>query len=458
MASRRVVLIVMCIGYFLVLLDVTIVNVALPSIGSELHASVSGLQWVVDGYALALASLMLAGGTTGDLHGHKRVVLSGLLVFGIGSLGCGLAPGTGALVGARVVQGTGAALLLPGTLAVISHAFPKPAEQAKAIGAWAGIGSVALPAGPLLGGLLIQGLGWRSVFLINVPIVVVALGVASRVVRESRESRGRRLDLAGVALGALLLGAVTFAFIRAGRSGITGPGALIALAAAVALLGAFVAVERSRTDPMLPLALFRCPPFSAANAVAAVMNLGTLGMLFTLTLYLQGLQHRSALQAGAAMVPAFAPLSVLAPIAGRLTARVGPRLPMIAGLLTSATGIALLARLDATSGYGTLLVAIALWGIGLGLLTQAVVAAAMGSVPAPRAGLASAVNNTARQAGGAIGIAAFGALAGSPTNHETFLAGMRTAALTAAGLYVAAAALSGRLIPHAGDLRRAKQA
>ncbi|MEV6290737.1 MFS transporter [Streptomyces sp. NPDC051896] len=184
-------LVVMCVGYFLVLLDVTIVNVALPRIGSGLGADVSGLQWVVDGYALALASLMLTAGTLGDLHGHKRIVLIGLVVFGAGSLACGLAPGVAVLVAARVVQGIGAALLLPGTLAIISDAFPEGAGQAKAIGVWAGIGSLALPAGPLLGGALVDGFGWRAIFLLNVPIVLLALAWAGSIVRESREPQSR---------------------------------------------------------------------------------------------------------------------------------------------------------------------------------------------------------------------------------------------------------------------------
>ena len=217
--SPRAVLVVMCAGYFLVLLDVTIVNVALPTIASGLGASVSDLQWVVDGYALALASLMLAGGTIGDLRGHKRVVMAGLVVFGAGSLGCGLAPSVGALVAARVVQGAGAAALLPGTLAIISHAFPEGREQARAIGVWAGIGSLALPAGPLAGGALIAAFGWRAIFLVNVPIVLFALAATARVVRESADPQGRELDRGGVALGAAFLAAGTFAFIEGGRSG-----------------------------------------------------------------------------------------------------------------------------------------------------------------------------------------------------------------------------------------------
>ena len=208
--DRTIVLVVMCVGYFLVLLDVTVVNVALPDIASSLGASVSDLQWVVDGYAIALASIMLAGGTAGDLYGHKRVVMTGLAVFGVGSLGCGLAPDPFLLVAARVVQGTGAALLLPGTLAIVTRAFPDSGERARAIGIWAGIGSAALPAGPLVGGALVDWLGWRSVFFLNLPIVLAAGAVAVRVVPESRRAPERRLDLPGTVLGALLLGVVTF--------------------------------------------------------------------------------------------------------------------------------------------------------------------------------------------------------------------------------------------------------
>ena len=212
-ASRGAVLLVMCVGYFLVLLDVTIVNVALPTIGHRLRVSVSGLQWVVDGYALALAGLMLTGGTVGDLRGHKRVVLGGLYVFGIASLGCGLAGAAGILIACRVLQGIGAALMLPGTLAVIANAYPDERERARAIGVWAGVGSCALPAGPLLGGVLVQTVGWRWVFLLNVPIVVVASVATARVVTESRARAARRLDLPGAALGAVALVGVTSAFI-----------------------------------------------------------------------------------------------------------------------------------------------------------------------------------------------------------------------------------------------------
>ena len=327
--SPLAVLVVMCVGYLLVLLDVTIVNVALPQIGAGLGASVSGLRWVVDGYALALASLMLFGGTIGDLHGHKRVVLTGLVLFGLGSLACGLASSVSFLVAARVAQGVGAALLLPGTLAIISHAFPGREEQAKAIGLWAGIGSLALPAGPLLGGLLIDSFGWRAVFVVNVPIVAVSFAAAALLIDESHDGQGRRLDLAGVSLGALVLAATT---------------------------SAVIVVERSRRDrAMLPLALFRRPSFSVANGVARTMNLCTLGTLFVLTLYLQSVQHRSPLAAGIALVPVFAPLALIAPFGGRLTSRLGSRLPMAAGLIVAAAGLGLLLRTEASSDYLVLL-------------------------------------------------------------------------------------------------------
>jgi MFS transporter, DHA2 family, methylenomycin A resistance protein len=449
-SSRALVLVVMCVGYFLVLLDVTVVNVALPSIGSDLHAGVGGLQWVVDGYAIALATLMLAGGTIGDLHGHKRVVLTGLAAFGVASLGCALAPTAAALVAFRVLQGVGAALLLPGTLAVIANAFPERGEQARAIGIWAAIGSIALPAGPLVGGALIEAIGWRAVFFVNVPIVLAALAAAVAVVRESTDEQGRRLDAAGVALGALTLAAVIFAIIEAGHGGRPAD-VVVAIAIGAASLAAFVAVEHRRPEPMLPLPLFARPNFTAANAIAGAMNLGTLGLLFAFTLYLQRVQGRSALEAGLALIPLFAPLSIIAPYAGRLTARAGSRWPMAAGLVLAAAGVALLTGADAHTSYTTLLPALLLWGTGMGFLTPAVVAAAVGAVPGERAGLGSAVNNTARQAGGAIGIAACGAIAGNPASRS-FVGGLHMVALVVAALFAAAALASLFAIP-AGDSR-----
>ncbi|MER6423053.1 MFS transporter [Streptomyces sp. NPDC001137] len=451
--SPRTVLFVMCAGYFLVLLDVTIVNVALPRIGSSLGTDIGGLQWVVDGYALALAALMLTSGTAGDLYGHRRVVLTGLVVFGAGSLACGLAPGVPVLVAARVVQGVGAALLLPGTLAIISRAFPDDAARARAIGVWAGTGSLALPAGPLLGGALTETLGWRAIFLLNVPIVLVALVWSAAIVRESREEQARRLDVPGLLLGSLLLLATTYAFIEGGRAGAGAPQVLVAAALAVLAVPALAVVELRRGDEaMLPVPLLRRPAFDAANVVAGIMNMGTLGTLFVLMLFLQSIQDRSALLAGAAVIPLFAPLAVIAPFGGRITSRIGSRLPAAAGLLVATAGLALLVLAEPHSTYLVLLPAFLLWGIGMGFLTPAVVAAAIAAVPAERSGLASAMNNTARQTGGAIGIAVAGAIAGQPGDETRFVRGFHAVALGAAGLYAAAAvlaliALPGALLP-----------
>jgi MFS transporter, DHA2 family, methylenomycin A resistance protein len=440
---RRIVLLVMCVGYFLVLLDVTIVNVTLPTIGRRLGIGVSGLQWVVDGYALALAGLMLTGGAVGDLYGHKRVVLTGLGLFGVASLACGLAGAAAVLIAARVVQGVGAALMLPGTLAVITDSYPDDGERARAIGLWAGVGSCALPAGPLVGGLLVQSAGWRWVFLLNVPIVAGASVAAARVVSESHGRPSRRLDIPGAALGALALVSVTFAFIAGGHGGV-GPPVLVAVACALAAATAFLVAERRAADPLVPLGLLRRRSFVTANAVAGVMNLATLGLLFVVTLYLQDVRHDGALWAGVVLLPLFAPLSVLAPVGGRIVARTGARPPMLAGLLMAAAGVALLTLSTATSGYLVLLPAVLLWGVGLAFLTPAVVSAAVAAVPAGRAGLGSAVNNTTRQAAGAIGIAAFGAVASNP-GARGFLAGFHLTALIAAALLVAAAAATATL-------------
>jgi MFS transporter, DHA2 family, methylenomycin A resistance protein len=436
--SRKAVLLVMCVGYFLVLLDVTIVNVALPTIGHRLGAGVGELQWVVDGYALALAGLMLTGGTVGDLRGHKRVVLTGLALFGLASLGCGLAGSGGMLIGCRIVQGLGAALMLPGTLAVIANAYPDARDRARAIGVWAGVGSCALPAGPLLGGLLVQTAGWRWVFLLNVPIVAVSAVAAARVVSESRDRSARRLDLGGAALGAIALVGVTFAFISAGHGGSAAP-VVIAGACAVAGAVGFVWAESRARDPLLPLELLRERAFIIANGVAGAMNLGTLGLLFVVTLYLQDVRHDGPLTAGIVLLPLFAPLSVLAPVGGRIAARAGPRLPMLGGLTLAAVGVSLLTFSDAGTGYLTLLPAVLLWGVGLAFLTPAVVSAAVSAVPAERAGLGSAVNNTTRQAAGAIGIAAFGAIASEP-GSPGFMHGFHTVSVIAAALFLIAAA------------------
>lgn len=447
-SRKRLILLIMTAGYFLVLLDVTIINVTLPSIRGALGAGVSELQWVVDGYAVALASLLLAGGTLGDLYGHKRIVLTGLAVFGIASLACGLAPTPEALIEARVLQGVGAAVLLPGTLAIISRAYGGDrGAQARAISIWAAVGSLALPAGPLLGGMLVETTGWRGVFLINLPIVALSMLASAWVVPKSERAQKQGPDWPGILLGAFFLASLTLVFIEGGHTGWSSGPVIAGAVCTIIAFGGFIFAEKRSTSPMLPLRFFRVPGFAGANAVAGLMNLVALGAIFVLTLYLQVVQGNSALLAGFMTVPMFAPLSALAPLSGRFTARFGPRLPMAGGLVIGVVGMILLSRLEAGSDYLTgLLPPMICIGVCLGLLTPAVVAAAMGSVPDSRSGLASGTNNTARQACGAIGVALFGALAGSPSSVGSFLGGLHAAALVGAGLWIIAIVLTLTLV------------
>ncbi len=428
---RTVLFLAMCVGIFLVLLDVTALNVALPAIGAGLRAG-GRLAWVVDGYSVPFAALLLLGGTLGDLTGHRRVVLAGLAVFGAGSLGCALAPGLAVLVAARATQGVGAALLLPGTLAVITRAYPQPAERARAIGLWASIGALSAPAGQVVGGLLVQWTGWRAVFWLNLPLVAGALLATVLAVPADRGEHRRRPDVPGTALAVPGLAGVVYSVVEH---------SLPALVAGLLMLVLFVLVERRSTAPMLPLTLFGNRAFALANGAALVMNAATLGSLYLLSLLLQRVQGRPAAIAGLAALPAFLLLVVVGPVGGRLIGRYGVRRLIVAGATVSAVGLALLALSGPHTSYLLMAPALVVWGAGLGLLTPAVVTGAVSAVPAQRAGLASAVSNTARQTGGAIGVAGCAAVAG-PAGSAGFPAGFRYAVLAGAAALVAVAALT----------------
>ena len=437
MTSPRKVLTVMCAGMFLVLLDVTIVNVALPAVGADLHAGVPALQWVVDGYAIAIAGLLLAGGAVGDRLGHRRVLLIGLGLFGIASLACATAPAIGVLVAARVVQGTGGAVLLPSTMAVIADAFPVPAEQARALGTWAAVSSLALPAGPLLGGLLVGSAGWRWVFWIDVPLVVAAVVATLRVVPESPGRARGSFDLVGMCGLVVGLGALVFAVISVGH----GAGApTVGVAVAVCLVGLAVGLraETQADDPVLPLDLLRRRAFVSPNLVALTMNLVFNGLLFVGTLYLQDVLGRSPLAAGMLVLPLAIPLVALAPVSGRLTARHGPRTAVATGCAIALTGPLLLLGLHRDGGLGWLVAGFALLGCGAGLVTASVVAAVVRATPADRPGLATGMSNTARQTGTATGVAVFGAVAGSPGAVRSFVHGLHVLSVAAAALWAMA--------------------
>ncbi|TYC16915.1 MFS transporter [Actinomadura syzygii] len=432
---------------FLVLLDVTVVNVALPGIGRALGTGLPALQGVVDGYAVAIAGLLLGGGALGDRIGHRRTTLLGLALFGAGSLACGAAPGAGPLIAARAVQGAGAALLLPGSLALITALYPGRAEQARALGVWAGVSSTALPAGPLLGGVLVDSAGWRWIFLLNVPIVVAAaVGVRALVGDPGRAPRADvPLDRAGTLLAPLVLGGLVWTVIAAGHG--HRAAAVIAADASVAAAAGFAVAERRAAAPMLPGGLLRAPAFLGAAAIALIMNLVTNGILFVATLELQQAGHRSAFTAGAMLLPMAVPLALLAPVSGRLTARYGTRLPLGAGAAIAAAGCLSLLGAGGDGGYGPLLPALLAVGIGDGLIVTAVVAASMRAVPPAHAGLAGGFNNTARQVGTALGVAVFGAVAGPASLPGEFASGLHALAWASVALWVAALALT-RAVPN----------
>jgi MFS transporter, DHA2 family, methylenomycin A resistance protein len=341
------------------------------------------------------------------------------------------------------VQGVGAALLLPGSLAIITETFPDRAARAKALGIWAGVSSLALPAGPLLGGFLVASGGWRLIFLVNVPVVLAALVAIPWLVPAGSARPDRQGDTPGTVLAAIGLAAAVFAVIDAGEQGLR-PSSVVGLVVAVVCVAGFVVRERNASAPMLPLDLLRRPAFVGPNLSAGSMNFVINGLLFVTTLFLQGVQHRDALAAGVALLPMFLPLALLSPLAGRLAARFGPRPLLIAGALVAALGAAGFALFEPASGYLALLPALLGLGIGAGLFTAPVVTAAMAAVPAERSGLASGINNTARQTGTALGVAVFGAVAGGPAAAGTFVHEVHVLAGFGAAVWLAVAGLVAR--------------
>jgi MFS transporter, DHA2 family, methylenomycin A resistance protein len=398
-----------CLGYFFVLLDVTVVNVSLANMASNLGTSRDGLQWVVDGYALVLASLMLSAGDIADLVGRRRVFIAGLFLFGGSSVICALAPSVAILVAGRALQGLGAAAILPTSLAIINHAFADSDERTKAIGFWAALGSLALVAGPLAGGVLVDSIDWRAIFWLNVPLVVIALALTIGLVEESSDPVERSIDVRGQLFAIGLLAGLVFFLIEGGRLGWAVPPVVSALVVAVVSAVVFVRTELRRRDPMLQLGYFENPTFSAANAGSGLMNLGTLGALFAFSIYLQQQEGESPIEAGLHILPWTGTLALFAVLGGRIAQRFGPRLPAGLGLALTGVAFVVVALLPSQDGAAAL-TALACAGVGLGVATPALVSAATAAVPAPRAGMAAAVNNTARQAGGAIGVALIGAI------------------------------------------------
>jgi EmrB/QacA subfamily drug resistance transporter len=406
--SQMITLLVTCLGLFMVFLDGSIVNVALPTIQADLHANLSDLQWVVDAYTLPFAALMLTAGTLGDRFGRKRLFLAGLVLFLLGSLLCGVAPTLGWLLFGRAVQGTGAAALSPGSLAVLVAAFPEQRQRAQAIGLWAGISGVGLAAGPLVGGVLIQLSSWPAIFFVNLPVGIATLALGWPLLSESRNPNAQRIDLPGLVLVTGTLVCLILALIESSSQGWTSPLILGLFSGAVVCLAAFLLVEARVREPMLPLGLFRNRVFSVANVAGLLVGFAMLGTLFFITQFLQSVQGYTPLEAGLRSLPTTAGIFVVSPLAGMLTARLGPRLPIVLGALLAALALFLLLSIEPDTSYATLWWKFGLFGIGLGLMLSPLTAAVLSGTPPQLAGLGSSVNNTSRQVGFSLGVAVLG--------------------------------------------------
>lgn len=445
LASRtgRAVLAAATLGSAMALLDSTVVNVALRQIGEDLDASLGDLQWVANGYLLTLAALTLLGGSLGDRYGRRRIFVIGVIGFAATSAACGLAPSAPFLVVARIAQGVAAALLTPGSLAMIQGSFA-PADRARAIGTWSGFGSMAAAIGPFVGGWLVDAASWRWVFLINLPVAALAL-VAARAVPETRDPEAvPGFDAGGAVLGALCLGGVTYALIQWTT---TPPAAAVALVLGLVAGVAFVVAERRSPHPMLPLSLFASRQFSAANVMTLLTYAALGGVLFFLVLQLQTVAGYGALRAGLATLPITVVMVLLAGRGGALAARIGPRLPMAVGPLLCGVGAFLLARVDADVAYWLdVAVPLTVFGLGLATLVAPLTATVLAAAPDHHAGVASGVNNAVARAGSLLAVAALPLLVGlSGEDYQVpsaFGDGYRAAMLWCAGILVVSGALS----------------
>ncbi|MDV7216838.1 MFS transporter [Streptomyces prunicolor] len=441
------VLAVCCLSLLITALDTTAVNVALPAVGHDLHAPVSGLQWTVDGYTLAVAAFMMLAGSSADRIGRRRVFQAGLVLFTAGSLACSLAPTLGWLIAFRVMQGLGASMLNPVALSIITHAFPDPRERARAIGLWGTTVGLSLAAGPVVGGLLVASAGWRSIFWINIPIGVAALVLAAMFVPESRAAAPRRPDPVGQVLVVTLLTSLIFAIIEGSHRGYgsTSIVALFALAAGAAV--ALPGYERRREQPLVDPVFFRSVPFAGSFVAAVTAFLVLSGFLFLNTLYLQDVRGCSALQAGLLTMPMAVGTALASPLSGRLTAARGPRPPLVAaGLLIGAAALTL-TTLTPTTPWAILLVAYVLLGIGFGLVNAPITSTAVAGMPRAQAGVSAAITTTGRQVGNNLGVAVLGSIVTARTRAPGG-AGFATAShagwwiLTTGGLLIAAIGLA----------------
>ena len=407
------VLAICCMSLLLVSIDNTIVNVALPKIQRDLHASVSGLQWVIDAYTLVLASLLMLAGSTADRLGRRRVFQSGLAVFTIASLLCSVAPSLGWLVAFRVLQAIGGSMLNPVAMSIITNVFTDPRDRARAIGVWGAVVGVALALGPVLGGALVDSIGWRSIFWVNIPVGIAAAILAALFIPESRSPQPRRVDPVGQLLVVTILATLTYAIIEGPHLGWTSPGIIALFAVSAGSLTVLIAYEGRREQPLIDVRFFHSTPFSGAAAIAVCGFAGFSGFLFLNTLYLQDVRGYTALQAGLCTLPMAVMSLVFAPLSGRLVGTRGSRIPLVVAGVTMAVAALLLSRLTATTPLALLLFSYLVFGIGFGMLNPPITNTAVSGMPRAQAGVAAAIASTSRQVGQSLGVAVVGSVAGA---------------------------------------------
>jgi MFS transporter, DHA2 family, methylenomycin A resistance protein len=450
-AGSSIVLFTTCLGVLMAALDVSVVNLALPHIDRELHAGVSALQWVVDAYNLAYASLILTGGTLADLYGRRRVFVLGTALFLLGSLVCAWAPDTPTLIAGRAVTGVGAALEFPASLALLSVAFPDPRDRGRAIGIWASCHGLAFVIGPTVGGLFVERAGWRSIFLCVVPIAALAILLSWHALSESADSRGRQLDPSGQALAIAALGTVSLAAIQGPHWGWSSEPTLLCLGIATAATGLFLLVEARRPVPLLPLDLFRRPGFAGACVVAGCMTFGMYAMLFLVPLYLQVVRGAKALTVGLELLPLSLTFLTVSRRSGDLAHRFGPRIMTTAGMTLMGVGLLNLGAIGTQSSLAWVEGSLLCLGLGLGLNTGPVMTVAMTNVPASRSGMGSGVINTTRMVGATLGVAGLGSLFAAHTGEQVgnvvpFMAGFRASLWGGAAVLLLGAATAWFLI------------
>lgn len=436
-------------GLFMIMLDNTVVNVALPSIQSDLGVGLSELEWIVAGYALSFASLMLIGGKLADAYGRRRLFVIGIVVFTLASLWCGLSSSGTELIVARIVQGAGAALMSPATLSIIAATFP-PRQRGTAVGIWAGVSALALAIGPMVGGLLTEHLNWNWIFFVNVPFGILGIVASYLMIDESRDETHERLDLPGLLTSALALFALTYGLIEANTYGWTSPRILGAFAVALVAGIGFVVLERRQRAPMLDLTLFENRTYVGANLVVLLAALAMFGVFFFVSLFMQNILGYSAVQAGAAFLPMTVLIILVAPLAGRASDRVGSRWLMVVGMTLLSVQLVYFSQLGTDATFLALLPALVAGGVGMALTMTPSSAAAIRAVPVDKAGVGSAVLNACRQVGGSLGIATMGAImasaAGGERTPDAFMRGFEHALLTAAGIAIAGAVVAGVLV------------